>query len=302
MNLPTTRQLRYFSRLAQERHFGQAAEHCCVSQSAFSSAIRELENTLDVQLVDRTSRRVALTPAGRSVAARADECLKMLEALVESVSGPREPLTGTLNLGVIPTIAPFLLPQILRKLQRAYPKLELFLTEDQTAVLHQKLLDGAIDVALLALPMDLPGTDAESLFKDPFLLAYRQGTSRVDPERYKFSKLEDGSVMLMEDGHCLRDHALDACQLRDSEKLNHFAATSLLSLVEMIDADLAVSYLPDMAVQSGLLKNTRVRVVPLGKNNFREIGLAWHKGSARKDEFRLLGSFIKQQESVKARK
>lgn len=302
MNLPTTRQLRYFSRLAQERHFGKAAEHCCVSQSAFSSAIRELENTLDVQLVDRTSRRVTLTPAGRSVAARADECLKMLEELVECVSGPREPLTGTLHLGAIPTIAPFLLPQILRKLQRAYPKLDLFLTEDQTAVLHQKILDGAIDVALLALPMDLPGTDTESLFEDPFLLAYRQGTSRVDPERYSFSKLENGSVMLMEDGHCLREHALDACQLRDSEKLNRFAATSLLSLVEMIDADLAVSYLPEMAVQSGLLKNTRVRAVPLGKNNYREIGLAWHKGSARKDEFRMLGKFIKAQVSEKARK
>lgn len=302
MNLPTTRQLRYFARLAQERHFGRAAEVCCVSQSAFSSAIRELENTLDVQLVDRTSRRVTLTPAGRTVAARADACLKMLEDLVASVGGPREPLTGTLHLGVIPTIAPFLLPQILRKLQRAYPKLELFLTEDQTAVLHQKILGGDIDVALLALPMDLPGTETESLFEDPFLLAYRQGTSRVDPERYSFSKLEAGSVMLMEDGHCLREHALDACQLRDSDKLNRFSATSLLSLVEMVDADLAISYLPDMAVPSGLLKNTRVRVLPLGKKNYREIGLAWHKGSARTDEFRLLGTFIKKQRSVKARK
>jgi LysR family hydrogen peroxide-inducible transcriptional activator len=302
MNLPTTRQLRYFSRLAKEKHFGHAAEHCCVSQSAFSSAIRELENTLDVQLVDRTSRQVALTPAGKAVAARADDCLRMLEELVESVSGPREPLTGKLRLGVIPTIAPFLLPRILRKLRRAYPELELFLSEEQTAVLHQKLLSGDIDVALLALPMDLPGTETVSLFRDSFLLAYREGTRRVDPDHYSFARLDSGSVMLMEDGHCLRDHALDACKLRDSEKLNRFSATSLLSLVEMIDADLAVSYLPEMAVQAGLLKSTRVQVLPLAKGNYREIGLAWHKGSARKEEFGLLGKFIQEQAGGKASK
>ena len=294
MNLPTTRQLRYFSKLAEECHFGHAAERCFVSQSAFSSAIRELETTLNVQLVDRTSRQVALTPAGRAVAAQADECLKRLEQLVQSVSGPREPLTGPLRLGVIPTIAPFLLPKILRKLRRSYPKLELFLSENQTAVLHQMLLEGDIEVALLALPMDLPGTESESLFRDPFLLAFREGTNRIDPDKYNFRKLDAGSVMLMEDGHCLREHALDACKLRGSDKLNRFSASSLLSLVEMINADLAVSYLPEMAVRSNLLRNTRIKVKRLSNSNYREIGLTWHKGSARKDEFRLLGKFIRE--------
>jgi LysR family hydrogen peroxide-inducible transcriptional activator len=290
-NLPTTRQLRYFSKLAEERHFGHAAERCFVSQSAFSNAIRELESTLDVQLVDRTTRRVALTPAGRAVAEKADECLNLLEQLVQSVSGSREPLAGPLRLGAIPTIAPFLLPAILRNLRRAYPKLELFLSENQTAVLHRMLLDGELDVALLALPMDLPGTEKLTLFRDPFLLAFRDGSKRVDPKKYHFNKLQSGSVMLMEDGHCLREHALDACKLRGSDKLSRFNASSLLALVEMVQADLAVSYLPELAAKSNLLKNTKVRVKYLGKQNYREIGL----GSARKDEFRLLGEFIREQ-------
>ena len=292
-NLPTTKQLRYFAALAAERHFGRAAERCFVSQSAFSAAIKELESVLETQLVDRTNRRVTLTPAGRRVAEQAETCLRDLEELVESVGEAREPLTGTLRLGVIPTIAPFLLPRILRKLRRSYKELQLYLSENKTAVLHQKLLDGDIDVAILALPMDLSGVETETFFQDPFLLAYREGTERLDPENYSFAKLDTGSVMLMEDGHCLRDHALDACKLRNTDKLNRFSASSLLSLVEMIDADLAISYLPEMAANSTLLKGTRIKLLELGKNNYREIGLAWHAGSGRKDEFRLLGQFIR---------
>lgn len=291
-NLPTTRQLRYFVALAEELHFGHAAEKCFVSQSAFSNAIRELETTLDTQLVDRTNRRVALTPVGRKVAEQARGCLNEMQLLVELVSGQREPLTGELRLGVIPTIAPFLLPKVMTKLRRAYPQLELYLVEEQTAVLHEKLLNGDIDVALLALPYDLPGTEVTSLFKDRFLLAYRKGTKRVDPANYQFGKIDTGNVMLLEDGHCLRDHALDACKLRGTEKLNRFAASSLLSLIEMVDADMAITYLPELAAGSSLLRNTKIQLQELSNRNYREIGLAWHKGSARQTEFKLLGEFI----------
>ena len=291
-HLPTTKQLRYFAALAAERHFGRAAEKCHVSQSAFSTAIRELESVLDTQLVDRTNRQVTVTPAGRSVAEQANACLELLEEMVLSVSGPREPLTGELRLGAIPTIAPFLLPKVLPKLRRAYPQLQLYLVEEQTAVLHEKLLEGEVDVAVLALPVDLPGTESMNLFKDRFLLAYRDGTDKVDPEHYRFADLDEGSVMLMEDGHCLRDHALDACKLRGTEKLNRFSASTLLSLVEMVDADMAVTYLPELAADSTLLRNTRVRLLPLGARNHRTIGLTWHKGSGRKQEFRMLGKFI----------
>lgn len=292
-NLPTTKQLRYFSALASEKHFGRAAERCFVSQSAFSSAIKELETTLGTQLVDRTNRRVTLTQAGREVAAKAHDYLNSLEELVDDISGQREPLTGKLRLGAIPTIAPFLLPDVLKRLRRKYRRLQLYLTEHQTAVLHQRLLDGDIDIALVALPMDLPGTETLSLFKDPFYLAYRKGTKLVDPDNYSFAKLAPDSVMLMEDGHCLRDHALDACRLRNTDKLNRFSASSLLSLLQMIEADLGISYLPAMAAKSQLLKGTHICTLQLGKTSYREIGLAWRKGSSRGDEFRLLGDFIR---------
>ncbi len=300
VNLPTTRQLRYFKALAEEQHFGRAAAKCFVSQSAFSTSIRELETVLQTQLVNRTNRRVTITPVGRKFATDASACLASLEQLVASVQGPHEPLAGELRLGVIPTIAPFLLPRILPRLRRAYPKLQLFLTEEQTSVLHEKLMDGEIDVALLALPFDLPATESVGLFRDRFLLAYREGTDRVDPANYRFGKLDSGGVMLMEDGHCLRDHALDACKLRGTEKLNPFSASSLLSLVEMVDADLAITYLPEMAASSSLLKRTKVRLLPLGERNYRTIGLVWHKGSARKNEFCLLGDFLKRNSAVAA--
>jgi LysR family transcriptional regulator, hydrogen peroxide-inducible genes activator len=292
MDLPTLKQLRYFIALSEQRHFGKAAEQCFISQSAFSTAIRELQATLGTQLVNRTTRTVNITPAGETFANGAREVLSKLEALQRNISGPKEPLSGNLRLGVIPTIAPFLLPQILPKLRRTYPELELFLTEAQTAVLHQKLLNGEIDLILLALPFDLPATAAIELFRDRFMLAYRENTTKVDAENYNFRELQAGSVMLMEDGHCLRDHALDACELRGSEQISRFSANSLLSLVEMVDADLAVTYLPEMASRSTLLRHTKVKLQPLSSGNYRTIGLAWYKGSARAAEFELLGQFI----------
>jgi LysR family hydrogen peroxide-inducible transcriptional activator len=292
MALPTIKQLRYFAALAEELHFGRAAERCFVSQSAFSTAIQELESVLDTQLVYRTNRKVTITPEGREVARQAMACVESLERLVESVGNTREPLTGKLRLGVIPTIAPFMLPKMLPQLRRKFPELELFLREAQTAVLYDDLMHGNLDVILLALPFDLPGAEVEHLFNDRFLLAYRDKTRKVDPDNYRFSKLEPQSVMLLEDGHCMRDHALDACKLRGTDKLNTFSASSLLSLVAMVDADLAISYLPELAANSPLLKHTRVQLKPLSERNYRTIGLAWHKGSSRAEEYKVLGQFI----------
>ncbi len=293
VNLPTVKQLRYFVALVDEQHFGRAAEKSFVSQSAFSTAIRELERTLGTQLVERTNRQVNVTTTGQSVAAAARDCLASLENLVEIAQGPREPLTGDLRLGVIPTIAPFTLPAVLPRLRRAYPQLRLFLTEEQTLTLHKRLLDGQLDAVLLALPFDLHGTEVMPLFRDRFLLAYQERTNRVDPDNYRVGALEANSVILLEDGHCLRDHALDACRLRGTAKLNRFTASSLLTLVEMVDADLGISYLPEMADGSSLLRNTRVRLKPMGDKSYRTIGLAWRKDSAREEEFRLLGEFFR---------
>ena len=293
--VPTLKQLQYFLALTETEHFGQAAERCFVSQSAFSNAIRELETHLGAELVDRTNRSVTITATGQEVAVQARLVMRDVEDLVETARGPGEPLTGELRLGVIPTIAPFILPKILPKLRRKYPDLELLLTEEQTHRIYERLMDGELDVLLLALPWDLRGVEQLELFKDPFCLACRDGTERVDPENYRFSRLDSDSILLLEDGHCLRDHALAACKIRGTEKVRRFGASTLLTLIEMVDADLGITFLPEMARDSALLRNTRVKLWPMTESSYRTIGLAWRKGSRRVEEFRLLGEFLCEQ-------
>ena len=293
MREPTLKQLRYFLALTETEHFGRAAERCFVSQSAFSNAIQELETTLGVRLVDRTNRSVTITSMGQEVAVQARLVMRDVESLVDMSRGHGEPLTGELRLGVIPTIAPFLLPRVLRKLRRQYPNLELLLAEDQTERIHRRLLDGDLDVLLLALPWELRGVEEMPLFDDPFCLACRDGTDRVDPENYRFNRLNSDSILLLEDGHCLRDHALAACKIRNTEKVRRFGASSLLTLIEMVDADLGITFLPEMVRGSSLLRNTRVRLWPIGERSYRTIGLVWRKGSGRVEEFKLLGEFIR---------
>ncbi len=292
VRLPSLRQLRYFVALAEQKHFGRAAAQCFVSQSAFSVAIQELESLLDANLVDRTNRRVTITATGREVAERARALLRDLHALVETARGQQGPLRGRLELGVIPTIAPFLLPRVLPPLRSAYPELELVLHEDTTEALHARLLDGELDAVLLALPYDLEGVDALDLFVDRFRLAARRGTKLVDPERYRATKLKPGSVLLLRDGHCLREHAIDACRIRDPDKLSRLSASSLLTLIEMVDADLGITFLPEMAEGSAILRTTSVQTYPIGDASYRKVALVWRRGSSRAEEFALLGHFI----------
>ena len=297
-HLPTIKQLRYLLALEKQKHFGRAAESCHVSQSAFSSGIQELEAILDVQLVDRTNRQVTITHIGWEIEDQARLCLRDVEFLVEIARGGQIPLTGPLRLGVIPTIAPFLLPNVLPPLREAYPELKLFLNEEMTHVLQSRLMDGTIDLALLALPFELRNVEVMTLFEDDFRLAAREGTKLVDPEHFRFNRLNAEVVLMLENGHCMRDHALDACRIRNTEKVSRFAATSLLTLIEMVDADLGVTFLPEMAQGSAMLNGTKVRTWPLQNEGYREIALAWRKGSARGDEFRELGEFISANRST----
>jgi LysR family hydrogen peroxide-inducible transcriptional activator len=292
MRQPTLKQLRYLVALSEVGHFGRAAKACFVSQSAFSAAIQELEGLLGTQLIDRTNRQVTITATGAEVVTQARLCLRDVDALVEMAGQRRKPLSGDLRLGVIPTIAPFLLPELLPRLRRDFPALHLYLTEDQTSRIHEKLLDGELDLILLAFPFELRGVETLELFRDRFRLACREDTTRVDPQHYRYSQLDAGSVLLLEDGHCLRDHSLSACKIRNTEKVSRFAASSLLTLVEMVDADLGITFLPEMAEGSAILRKTRVRLYPLQDSSYRTIGLAWRKGSARGEEFRLLGELI----------
>jgi len=292
MNLPTIKQLRYFAALADAQHFGRAAEACHVSQSAFSTAIQELESLLGVQLVDRTNRTVTITAMGKQIAVQARLVLLDAESLVEMARGNEQPLTGELRLGVIPTIAPFLLPRVLPRLRDAYPELALYLHEEQTQRIYERLMDGELDVLLLALPYDMTGVEVRELYRDRFALAYRQGTDRIDPDNYRLSRVDSDSILLLEDGHCLRDHALAACKIRDTQKVRRFAASSVLTLIEMVDADLGITFLPEMARDSAMLRNTRVGLHELPERSYRTIGLVWRKGSRRVEEFDMLGDFI----------
>ncbi len=289
---PTFKQLRYFIALVEQRHFGRAAAQCFVSQSAFSIAIQELEALLGANLVDRTNRRVTITAVGKEIAVLAKLCLQDMTALVEAARGESKPLHGTLQLGIIPTIAPFLLPRVLPALRESFPDLKLYLHEDLTETLHEQLLDGTIDVALLALPYDLRGVEELPLFEDRFMLAAREGTTLVDPAVYRHNRLNAGSVLLLREGHCMREHAIEACKIRDSKKTSRFSASSLLTLIEMVDADLGVTFLPEMAEGSALLQKTQVRTYPIGDKSSRTIALIWRRGSARAAEFKLLGKFI----------
>jgi LysR family transcriptional regulator, hydrogen peroxide-inducible genes activator len=290
--MPSTKQLRYFVALAEEQHFGRAAARCFVSQSAFSVAIQEFENLLGADLVDRTNRSVTITAIGKEIAVLAKLCLQDLNTLVEAARSHGLPLHGPLQLGIIPTIAPFLLPRVLPKIRKAYPELQLFLHEDVTQRLYEQLMEGTLDLVVLALPYPLTGVEEMELFADRFRLAAHKGTALVDPENYRFNRLSTGTVLLLREGHCLREHAIEACRIRDSQKMHPFSASSLLTLIEMVDADLGITFLPEMAEGSAMLQRTQVATYPLGENNYRTIGLIWRRGSARAKEFRTLGEFI----------
>jgi len=220
--------------------------------------------------------------------------LRDLEDMVDIARGNQAPLTGQLKLGVIPTIAPFLLPKLLPALRKSYPELKLYLKEDLTDRVYERLMDGELDLILIALPYELRNVTDMPLFDDHFFLAHHQHSAFVDPARYNMNALPTDSILLLEDGHCLRDHALSACNIKNADKVSSITATSLLTLVQMVDADLGITYLPEMAVKSPLLKNTRINTIAMDDSSYRQIGLVWRKASTRSVEFEMLGNFIKR--------
>ncbi len=290
INLPSLRQLQYLDALAASLHFGRAAAACNVTQSTLSAGIKELETTLGASLVDRTRRSVLLTPLGRETVARARVLIEQASDLLNAVRAGAEPLSGTLRLGVIPTIAPFLLPQALRRLRRKYPKLKLYLREERTAVLVDELQAGRLDLVLLALPCDCGAADRAPLFRDPFLLACPPDHPLAKLKRVPPERIAEEPLLLLEDGHCLRDQALAACGRVDRRLIEPFAATSLHTLVQMVENGLGITLLPKLALDSGLLRGTRLVTRPIeGEDAHRVIGLAWRQGSGRRPEFELLG-------------
>ncbi len=249
---------------------------------------------LNLRLVDRTNKSVTITSVGQEVVTQARLCLHDIEGLVEIAQAGQAPLSGRLQLGAIPTIAPFLLPAVIPKIRKQYPKLQLYLREDITERIYADLMAGQLDVILVALPFALRNVETLILSKDPFRLACHRKTQLVDPEHYSVHRAPSESVLLLDDGHCLRDHALAACRIRNLDKVSKFSATSLQTLVQMVDSDLGITFLPKMAEYSGILKNTNIKTYPLSEQSYREIALAWRKGSARAEEFRRLGELMKK--------
>lgn len=297
MQLPTTRQLQYLKLLDEHRSFSRAAEAAHVTQPTLSAGIAELERIIGAALVDRARSGVILTAAGEDAVRRAKLILAQAEDLVQAARSAGRPLTGRFRLGVIPTIAPFLLPRALPLLRTEFPELRLFLREDLTPRLIAALRSGALDAALIALPYDTTGLDYAEVGVDALLAALPAdhplaATERVDP-----AALADETLILLEDGHCLREHALAACQLepprpRDGE--GAFAATSLHTLMQMVGSGLGVSLAPAMAVQAGLAKTAAVAVRPLASGVAqREIVVAWRAGSSRGEEARLLAQTLR---------
>lgn len=292
--LPTLRQLRFLVSVVDQCHFGQAALACGVGQSTLSAGIQELEQTLGVQLLERTRRSVVPTAVGRDIAERARGLLNGAEDLVDAALSAQNPLSGPLRLGLIPTIGPFLLPRAMPALREAMPELKLYLREEQTAALVGRLEGGELDAAILALPYRLDGFETIELGQDPFWAAFPKGHAFAGRRSLTPGDLADEDLLLLEDGHCLRDHALAACAL-ESERGDHaFQGTSLHTLVQMVANGLGVTLLPRLAVTAGLLRGLDVGAAPLeDEARARRIGLAFRPTSGRRATFQRLAETLR---------
>jgi len=298
--LPTLRQLRYLVAVVDRCHFGQAAEACLVSQSTLSAGLQELEDLLGATLVERTRRSVLPTPLGREIAERARQLLKGAEELVDITRSAADPMSGALHLGVIPTIGPFLIPRVMPALRESFPRLRLYLREDQTARLLEQLNAGKLDAALLALPYPMGDLETEDIAEDRFSFVCPAGhrLGGGDPAQPVAVPSED--LLLLEDGHCLRDHAMAACALDSTPHNTAFQGTSLHTLVQMVANGLGVTLLPQMAVDSGILRGLDLAVRPLaGDRPGRRIALAWRRTSGRKETFQRLAEALRAEMTAK---
>ncbi|WP_091735581.1 hydrogen peroxide-inducible genes activator [Phenylobacterium immobile] len=291
MTLPTIRQLQYLKVLAEAGSFGKAALAAHVTQPTLSAGIQELERTLGAPVVERARSGVILTPVGQEALRRATTILNEAEELVEAAKNVAQPLAGRFRLGVIPTIAPFLLPRVLPLLREQFPKLRLFLREDLTTRLISALRAGQLDAALIALPFDTSGLQYAHVAHDELMAALPADNRLAAQATATPSELEREGLILLEDGHCLREHALAACGLRPPRASDEesFAATSLPTLVQMVGSGLGVSFLPKMAVDAGLADTAHIAIRPIVADDpSREIVVAWRAGSNRRAEGELL--------------
>ncbi|MCH7860794.1 hydrogen peroxide-inducible genes activator [Sphingomonas sp. NPDC092331] len=290
--LPTLKQLQYLVALKDHGHFGRAAESCYVTQSTLSAGIRELETLIGVVLVERTRRVVRFTPLGERIVEKARRVLREADELGDLARAAGRPLSGEMRMSVIPTIAPFLLPRILPKLRRDYPDLKLYLREETSGQACEGLHHGRTDCVLLALPYACGDVETASLFDDRLFVAFPDG--EMDPSAsIRPAEIDETRLLMLEDGHCLKEHALAACNRPELRAEATMLGTSLHTMVQMVDNGLGVTMLPEMAVDSGILDHTQVTARPLeAENASRRIALVWRRASPRERDFRLLADVL----------
>ena len=296
MGIPTSlRQLQYLVAVAERLNFTRAARDCHTTQSSLSAGIRELERQLAVRLVERDRQNVLMTPVGAEITARARAILAAAQDLASVAAAAAEPMSGLLRLGVIPTIAPFLLPRCLRTLTRRYPRLKLALREDLTAHLLARLRAGELDFALIALPFDTADLLVEPLFDDDLWVVARSDDPALKSRKLTLGASLTDRMLLLEEGHCLREHALHACAARERATRAGVEATSLLTLVQMIEAGLGVGLVPEMAVRSGLAASPALIARPLAAPcPRRTIALATRRTTPRRAEMSVLAEVLRK--------
>lgn len=300
--LPTLRQLAYLVEVSERLNFRVAAEAQFVTQSTLSAGIKELETLLGVQLVERDRRHVRLTTVGEEVAARAREVLAAATDLAEAARSTARPLSGPLRLGAIPTIAPYLLPGVLPALRRAYRELKLYLREDLTERLLERLRAGSLDVALIALPFETGDLYVRELFRDEFSFVAREGDPAVRAKAVALRRIDTGDMLLLEEGHCLRDHAIAACGPRQGAWQPRVEATSLTTLIQMVEGGLGVTLLPRITLDAGLLKGTGLVARPFSSPApSRTLALVARRTSPRRRDADLLAEFLIEQHGRFAR-
>lgn len=299
--LPSLRQLRYLATLAETLNFTRAAEACFVSQSTLSAGLKELEATLGLQLVERDRQNVALTPAGEAVVQRARELLSAAEDLTEIAHVSGKPMQGQIRMGVIPTIAPFLLPSMIPELRAQYPELKIALREDLTANLLERLRARKLDMAIIALPYDTEGLLVKKLFDDEFWLVGPRGDPALASARITLPAKVTERLLLLEEGHCLREHSLQACRKTEVASADGIEATSLLTLVQMVASNLGLALIPEMAIQAGLIKDTELVGRPLeAPAPKRVIAMAARPSSPHIREFEAISESIIGQRRAKS--
>ena len=294
---PTFRQLKYLVSVSKFLHFGKAAKECFVSQSTLSSGIQELEKLLNVKLVERTKRKVFLTPLGEKIANKAQSISIEMNNVLDIAKSAQDHMFGETRLGVIPTIAPYILPRLMPKIRKKYNAVSLKLVEDQTANILNMLYAGNLDLVLIARPYKVENLHVELIKKDYFHVALPKENPLARTKKKSLSNkdISNSNILLLDEGHCLREHALQACSKEAKQKIDAFKATSLLTLVQMVANNSGITLLPDLVINSELLKSSKIKILDYENNqNYREIAVCWRTSTPRSKDFFEFAEFLKK--------